>query len=301
MLTIVGCGAISATVIYQCYKQQIPFEVLLRAQDIATTALPKKCLLFTDFNGSEHHIDLPLKTNDESPIELLLLAVKSYQVEAALSQVKQKFSLAKNAHIVLLHNGMGTVSSAHKIFPSAHVLLASTTYAAFSKEKFNIIQTGIGETVFGCLKNTAECPALLQGLINSWQQASWVTDIENRLWLKLFINSVINPLTAVNNIKNGELRSPRYSAHVEKLIDEIMQLSVCLKLPFNHSQLNSTVYQVIENTAENYSSMQQDVAHQRKTEIDFITGYLLQQAKQYNLVLPCHLSLYQQLKQVEKA
>ena len=35
------------------------------------------------------------------------------------------------------------------------------------------------------------------------------------------------------------------------------------------------VHQVIESTAENTSSMLQDILAQRHTEIDYITGYLL--------------------------
>lgn len=38
------------------------------------------------------------------------------------------------------------------------------------------------------------------------------------------------------------------------------------------------VHQVIESTAENISSMLQDIRAQRRTEIDYITGFLLKRA-----------------------
>jgi 2-dehydropantoate 2-reductase len=45
--------------------------------------------------------------------------------------------------------------------------------------------------------------------------------------------------------------------------------------------------------------MQQDLANQRRTEIDYITGYLLQQAEQHGLELPRHRALYLKIKVLE--
>ena len=44
---------------------------------------------------------------------------------------------------------------------------------------------------------------------------------------------------------------------------------------------------------------QQDLLHQRKTEIDYITGYLLQQAEKQGIDLPRHRALYLQIKALE--
>lgn len=49
---------------------------------------------------------------------------------------------------------------------------------------------------------------------------------------------------------------------------------------------------MVEATASNYSSMQQDLAAQRPTEIDYITGYILRQAQPLGLSLPRHQQLY---------
>jgi len=57
---------------------------------------------------------------------------------------------------------------------------------------------------------------------------------------------------------------------------------------------------VVEATASNYSSMQQDLAAQRPTEIDYITGYILRQAQPLGLSLPRHQQLYDAIQARER-
>ena len=72
-------------------------------------------------------------------------------------------------------------------------------------------------------------------------------------------------------------------------------------IPVEKSTLESTVYQVINATAENFSSMKQDIHYQRKSEIDFITGYLLKQAKIHNIKAPENQALYTQIHHIEQS
>ncbi|MGL5739621.1 MAG: ketopantoate reductase C-terminal domain-containing protein, partial [Plesiomonas shigelloides] len=61
------------------------------------------------------------------------------------------------------------------------------------------------------------------------------------------------------------------------------------------------VNQVIQATAENFSSMHQDITLQRASEIDYITGYLIHRAQAHGLAVPHHQALYAAIKQLESA
>ncbi|MNL62088.1 2-dehydropantoate 2-reductase [compost metagenome] len=59
------------------------------------------------------------------------------------------------------------------------------------------------------------------------------------------------------------------------------------------------VEQIIDSTAENISSMLQDVRAQRHTEIDYITGYLLKRARAHGINVPENVQLYDRVKRKE--
>jgi 2-dehydropantoate 2-reductase len=56
------------------------------------------------------------------------------------------------------------------------------------------------------------------------------------------------------------------------------------------------VARVIAGTADNRSSMLQDVEHGQPTEIDFITGYLLTVATQHGIDAPHNSALLERVK-----
>jgi 2-dehydropantoate 2-reductase len=60
------------------------------------------------------------------------------------------------------------------------------------------------------------------------------------------------------------------------------------------------VNQVISATANNYSSMHQDIVNARPTELDYITGYVIKVANAQSIDVPVHQRLYNQLQQLDK-
>lgn len=59
------------------------------------------------------------------------------------------------------------------------------------------------------------------------------------------------------------------------------------------------VEQVIDSTAENISSMLQDIRALRHTEIDYITGYLLKRARAHGIAVPENAQLFEMVKRKE--
>ncbi len=61
------------------------------------------------------------------------------------------------------------------------------------------------------------------------------------------------------------------------------------------------VWQVIDSTAKNISSMLQDVRAQRQTEIDYISGYLLKRARAHGVAVPENARLFERIKRKENS
>ena len=67
--------------------------------------------------------------------------------------------------------------------------------------------------------------------------------------------------------------------------------------PTASDELLRRVMMVVELTADNYSSMYQDMEQGRETEIEAITGFLLGKAALHGIAVPVNQGLYQAVKE----
>ena len=63
--------------------------------------------------------------------------------------------------------------------------------------------------------------------------------------------------------------------------------------------LRDYLMQVIDATAENISSMLQDIRALRHTEIDYINGFLLRRARAHGIAVPENTRLFEMVKRKE--
>ncbi len=248
------------------------------------------------FSAQNRDIPLQLSCSRQGPLELVLLPLKAFDILPALEQLLAV--LSPTAQIVLCHNGMGTIDTARTLLsPGQGLWFASTTHGAFKPNSLQICHSGVGNTVLGpcnaAARQTKEpIAAMLDHALGPVRQ---VEDIERFLWRKLAVNTVINPLTALHQCRNGALGAAAFSQQIKELLTEFAALAATAGQLLPLPELQTLVSQVIEQTAANYSSMQQDVAASRRTELAAISGFVLQQASQLQLSLPAHQALYQQL------
>ncbi|MFW7524180.1 2-dehydropantoate 2-reductase [Vibrio ostreicida] len=230
--------------------------------------------------------------------DLILVTVKAWQVSTALSALKA--NIAQDAIIVLMHNGMGSAEAINAQYPSNPLVLATTTHGAFKPSKQKVIHTGRGETQLGGFNTLGQqCQFLESVMDHALPDVQWSSNIIPSLWKKLAVNCAVNPLSAIHQITNGQLAQPHYQLTIEKLLVEVHKVMVAEGIIIDRAELVNTVSNVIRATAENYSSMQQDIFYQRPSEIDFITGYLLQRASVHGIAAPINRSLFEKIKQIE--
>ena len=235
--------------------------------------LPESAQRFTNYQEQQGVHELAFAHALPHDADLLLVTTKSYQVAHALSPLLEDVTVP----IILLHNGMGAVD---ELALAAHhkVILATTTHGALHHDNL-LKHTGMGHTVIGNYQHVTAHE------LNFWRQllnealppVNVHHNISQPLLLKLAINCIINPLTAIEQCKNGDLLATKYQSQIGKLIFEVQQVISHLDntWPYTEQSLEEIIYDVIKATAENYSSMAQDVKFGRKTEIDYINGYLV--------------------------
>lgn len=293
-VTIIGLGAIGSLWAYYLNKAGLNVTVVGRRQ------LPRQITLNLRLHDGQHQrvsLDYLCQQLPQDN-DLVLVTTKAYQVEQALTPHLGQLA---SVPIMILHNGMGSVDKL-ALLPSHRVLLATTSHAALKTAEGAITHTGLGQTFIGTYQGLTCADALLiaQLLNRVLPDVHYSENIERALWKKLAINCAINPLTAIELCRNGELNQDKYKTTLDCVCREISEITARLKLDLSYEEIRHSVDEVIKNTAKNYSSMHQDIANKRRTEIDFITGYVSAKAKQLALSTPQNDALYHQIKLLEK-
>lgn len=241
-----------------------------------------------------NHNDLCSLTN----ADLVLVTTKVWQVTEALSPILPH--LTQETIIMLMHNGMGVLEELGETIADFPLLMATTTHGAFKSTPSHVLHTGQGKTQIGAINTKGQqCEFITDVFHHALPEVNWNNEIKTALWAKLGINCVINPLTALEQCHNGTLSDPRFIPIIKRLVDEIVTIANAEELNFDSDTLLKQIDQVITATANNYSSMRQDIFFQRKTEIDYITGYLLNCARKHQISVPENSRLYNRIKQIE--
>ncbi|MBE0359977.1 MULTISPECIES: ketopantoate reductase family protein [Pseudoalteromonas] len=218
--------------------------------------------------------------------DVILMTVKAFQVQSAFEQVKPY--LTEHTNIVLSHNGMGNVEELKsELIPSQALYFLTTSMAGFKSNQYIVQHTGEGQSVIGgCNSLALKNISTMANTLKSIPKLHATSNIQQLRFEKLFVNIAINPLSALHNVKNGQLRDPQYNSMIINLLTEACNIAKAQGLNIPLINALTTAYNVMELTAQNYSSMQQDVINERPTEITAMCGYINEQGKVYNIKTP---------------
>jgi 2-dehydropantoate 2-reductase len=261
---------------------------------------------------------IELKTAMPGPVilekgDVLILPLKVYQLNAALKQWLPY--LNQKPTVVLMHNGMGGLEVARDLLGGDYPLLLATTSHGALKEStssgdFHVKYTGLGATQIGAPNLVKPIPQKLADLLqvapqlanaiatldSSLPPVQYRSDILTALWAKLSVNAVINPLTALHDIQNKHIADAEFEQTRRKICHEFTLVANAYGFNFDEDEVLKSVLSVAKATGENYSSMHQDIAHGRQTEIDAINGYIVEMAKKKGIPVPENTLLVERVK-----
>ncbi|VYT85532.1 2-dehydropantoate 2-reductase [Metakosakonia massiliensis] len=287
-ITVLGCGALGQLWLTALCKHGHEVQGWLRiAQPFCSVNLVEED--GSIFNES-------LTANDPEFLassDLLLVTLKAWQVSDAVKTLCA--TLPASTPILLIHNGMGTIDEL-KSLPQP-LLIGTTTHAA-RRDGNVIVHVASGITHIGpARQQDGDFSYLADSLQEVLPDVAWHNTIHPALWRKLAVNCVINPLTALHNCKNGELRD--FPAEIRLITQEVAAVIEREGYHISVEDLLDYIYQVIDNTADNVSSMLQDIRALRHTECDYITGYLLRRARAHGIAAPENARLFDLVKRKE--
>lgn len=245
----------------------------------------------------------PVHDGEEKPFDWVFLTVKQKDITEPLIIVLQKL-LGEQGKLLCFQNGIGHVEQIAGYIPVSRIYLAVTTEGAKRLSPYQVAHTGRGVTTIGPANpaNGEKEQNLLEKTMN---EAGFRTFLSNQMieivWNKLLINSVINPLTALLRIRNGELSSSEARQQLMRsLLNEGLAVAAALGIR-TRDDIWEQLLDVCVKTSGNHSSMLQDVSAGRVTEIDWINGAMLEAAGRLSVPMPVHETIYRLVKAAEPA
>ncbi len=287
-LTATGCAPYFITRGGNTRQQTLTFTSI----ENNTSNLPAE--LFSSVSQSDTHDALAQVMRDT---QVIIVCVKAYQVNEAINSILTR--IPKHCHLLLLHNGMGPHLQVEKQLSTQGLSVGTTSQGALKLATWHIQQTGCGSSQLGHASGPQLPNRLKDLLLNAIPQSQWCEPVLPLLWQKLAINAAINPLTAIEQCRNGALADIRYRPIIEMIISELVEVAKLEGVELDKLVLTNRVYEVIKLTANNFSSMHQDVANKRQTEVGSINGYIVARARVHHLNCKTNEDLYNQITKIE--
>ncbi|MCI4325505.1 MAG: 2-dehydropantoate 2-reductase [Thermoplasmata archaeon] len=224
--------------------------------------------------------------------ELVLLTVKSYDVETAGTAIA--VALDRPSPVLALSNGLGIeerlasgLTQGGWTAPEAWVLRGVHTIPARMVRPGVVAETGRGEMVLGRNPALDGWSERLQTLFETAGFPTRVSDdIRRETWKKALVNAAINPVTADHGIPNGRLVEEPWRGQALALLREGVLAAASAGYPFDLADAERSVFGVARATAQNRSSMLEDLDRHRRTEIDAISGVLLSTGRSHGVAMP---------------
>ena len=221
---------------------------------------------------------------------LVLLTVKAYDLGAALGELAPR--LDESHVVVVLQNGLGVATLAERLL-GRPVVRGVTFLAATRRGPGSVAYNAVGKTYF---------PAGCEGVMGAWRASGLpavvVPNLLTYVWRKLAINAVINPLSALLGVPNGELVALRSTTR--QLVLETSAVARRVGQPLDPRETLAKVRASMRQTSENTSSMLQDVRGGKPTEIDWINGAIVRLADRYGIQVPVNRQLVEMLRFLER-
>ncbi|AFK22929.1 2-dehydropantoate 2-reductase [Pyrococcus sp. ST04] len=291
---ILGAGAIGS--LFGGLLAESGEDVLLIGRKEHIDAVNKRGLIIKGIINETIKVRGTTSVPKEKP-DLIILATKAYSTETAL---KEASGIVKDTWVLSIQNGIGNEEKIIRFGGKA--IGGITTNGAILEEPGVINWKGKGITVVG-LYPSGEDP-FVEKVARTFRKAGLETHVSRNIvgwiWAKTIVNSAINPIGTLLEVKNGAIEDNEYLMSIAmEVVKEGCRIALQNGIEFEVPPME-LLFQTLKETRDNYNSMLQDIRKGKMTEIDYINGKIVEYGKAVNLEAPMNSLLWALIKAKEE-
>jgi 2-dehydropantoate 2-reductase len=231
-------------------------------------------------------VEVEKAPRDFRGFDLVVVMVKAYSTKEVARELRGR--IGTGSMVLSLQNGLGNAEVLSQEL-ARRVLAGSTTEASLRLGPGLIEHTGKGLTLVGEANGKRSRRALqVVQLLKSAGFASQATDsVKNVVWSKAVMNSAINPFSALTRLRNGDLRrASGVRELMHAVLEEGVRVATAEGVTLSLTHLSRLLSKVLRSSAQNRSSMLQDVLSGRKTEVRELNGIIARLGRRHRIATP---------------
>jgi len=234
----------------------------------------------------------------EGTYDVIFITTKAYETATAAEAVGP--FTHEDSVVASLQNGMSNLEILEKHFGD-HALAGLTTMGATKVDPVTVNLVDRGRTVVGPPSGCPDRARIVASMLNDVGMDCTVSsDIHAEVWMKAVINTSINPVATLAGRSNGAiLEHPPLYRLSERACAEAVRAAEANGVALPVANAFSLVKEVIWSTRNNRCSTLQDLATNRRSEIDEITGALVQKGEAAGAVMAVNRSLWALIREME--
>jgi len=244
-------------------------------------------------------------------VDLVIIATKALAVEASAKMIAGHFP---DAHVLMIQNGLGCEEMIHR--HGDWPIISGVTFMSGTRHSDTHVEYELDTaTWMGPWAETHarfEDVQQVEALINrSGLIAEAYEDLLPHQWSKLIFNSAINSISAMTDLPHIKAFARQEKLEdlghlVFDMIAEAKQIAEArgVTLADDPWKMNVNAVNKGSTSGEDYAhipSMLDDVRNKRLTEVDWITGSIVREAKKAGVPAPYHETLYRLVKAFESS
>ena len=288
-ITILGAGAMGA--LFGGYLTRAN-EVYLVDVDAARVAeINAQGIRIREQDGTEavYRPKAVTETAGLPRMDLMVVFVKAMYTVAALEA--NRALIGPDTYLMTLQNGAGHEAKLLRFADAAHVIIGSTQHNSSIIGNGHVNHGGGGLTSIGLLDgNSAKLASIADTLSRCGFACGTSDEVKKQIWTKLFLNTAASALTAVLQVPLGFICDDPYACGLmERLAQEAVAVANAEGFAtFDADEVIAGIKTVLEYAKGGYTAIYADVKNGARSEVDTISGSVVDAARTLGVPVPCH-------------
>ena len=261
-----------------------------------------------DFEASDFTLANDYSVFAPGSFDFILICAKTMANDAISTALNAHREILKpQGKLVILQNGWGNDAPYLRYFDQEQVCSARVI-TGFQRSASNVSRVTVytSPILLGNLYglDTAPLLPLAKAISDGGIPCEVTEDVGKALWAKMLYNCTLNPLGAIVGVHYGALTENKQSvAIMNDTIDEIFSVMTAAGYTTYWSSADDYkkdfYAKLVPDTYHHNASTLQDIRAKRPTEIDTLTGRVLELAQEYGIPVPVNTMLYRLVKTME--